>query len=101
MLLPKLGGSWLLPPWDFPQLYESHPMDHDSVSSGHANGKDATPWTTPWIGRAQRKRWRSRSTPEEQPNLHLTLPTPPDPLVGSQRDRVRLDSARVTAYSVT
>ena len=21
MLLPKLGGSWLLPPWDFPHLY--------------------------------------------------------------------------------
>jgi hypothetical protein len=21
MLLLKLGGSWLLPPWDFPHLY--------------------------------------------------------------------------------
>ena len=35
MLLPKLGGSWLLPPRDFPHLNESHPMDHDSDSSGH------------------------------------------------------------------
>jgi hypothetical protein len=37
MLPPKLGGSWLLPPWDFPQTNESHPMDHDSNSSGHTN----------------------------------------------------------------
>jgi hypothetical protein len=42
MLLPKLGGSWLLPPRDFPHLNEFHPMDHDSVSSGHANNKDLT-----------------------------------------------------------
>jgi len=43
MLLPKLGGSWLLPPRDFPHFCESHPMDHDSNSSGHTKGKDATP----------------------------------------------------------
>jgi len=36
MLLPKLGGFWLLPPRDFP-LIEGHPMDHDSNSSGHTN----------------------------------------------------------------
>jgi hypothetical protein len=30
-----LGGFWLLPPRDFPHIYESHPMDHDSNSSGH------------------------------------------------------------------
>ena len=36
MLLPKLGGLWLLPPRDFFHLNESHPMDHDSNSSGHA-----------------------------------------------------------------
>ena len=37
-LLPKLGGFWLLPR-DFPHLFlsGSHPMDHDSDSSGHAN----------------------------------------------------------------
>ena len=35
MLLPELGGSWLLPPRDFPHFNESHPMDHDSISSGH------------------------------------------------------------------
>src|SRR5262245_29025349 len=35
MLLLKLGGLWLLPPWDFPHQNESHPMDHDSNSSGH------------------------------------------------------------------
>ena len=34
MLLPKLGGFWLLPPRDFSHTSESHPMDHDSVSSG-------------------------------------------------------------------
>jgi hypothetical protein len=39
MLLSKLGGSWLLPPRDFPHINESHPMDHDSVSSGHTNTK--------------------------------------------------------------
>jgi hypothetical protein len=43
MLLPKLGGFWLLPPWDFSHLNESHPMDHDSDSSGHAKSKDLTP----------------------------------------------------------
>jgi len=32
-------GFWLLPPWDFSHLNESHPMDHDSDSSGHANMK--------------------------------------------------------------
>ena len=32
MLLLKLGGSWLLPPRDFPHSTESHPMDHDSNS---------------------------------------------------------------------
>jgi hypothetical protein len=37
MLLPKLGGLWLFPPWDFPHQNESHPMDHDSNSSGHTN----------------------------------------------------------------
>ena len=39
MLLPKLGGFWLLPPRDSSHhfLSESHPMDHDSDSSGHAN----------------------------------------------------------------
>jgi len=37
MLLPKLGGFWLLPPRDFPHLNESHPMDHDSDSSGHTD----------------------------------------------------------------
>ena len=35
MLLPKLGGSWLLPPRDFPHQSESRPTDHDSNSSGH------------------------------------------------------------------
>jgi len=39
MLLPKLGGLWLLPPRDFPHLNESHPMDHDSDSSGHTEIK--------------------------------------------------------------
>ncbi len=39
MLLPKLGGFWLLPPRDFPHLSESHPMDHDSNSSGHTDIK--------------------------------------------------------------
>ena len=44
MLLPKLGGFWLLPPRDFPQQSnESHPMDHDSNSSGHAIIKCLTP----------------------------------------------------------
>ena len=33
--LPVLAGLWLLPPRDFPQFTESHPMDHDSISSGH------------------------------------------------------------------
>jgi len=52
MLLPKLGGFWLLPPRDFPHLNESHPMDHDSDSSGHANKlkPDASPvsdWNSP------------------------------------------------------
>ena len=42
MLLPKLGGFWLLPPRDFPHLSESHPMDHDSDSSGHAKIQDLT-----------------------------------------------------------
>ena len=42
MLLLKLGGSWLLPPRDFPHHYESHPMDHDSISSGHAKKQDLT-----------------------------------------------------------
>ena len=37
MLLPKLGGFWLLPPRDFSQPNQSHPMDHDSNSSGHTN----------------------------------------------------------------
>jgi len=40
MLLLKLGGSWLLPPRDF-SLKESHPMDHDSNSSGHTKIQDA------------------------------------------------------------
>jgi len=31
-----LDGSRLLPPRDFSHLDESHPMDHDSDSSGHA-----------------------------------------------------------------
>jgi hypothetical protein len=31
MLLPKLGGFWLLPPQDFLNKRERHPMDHDSV----------------------------------------------------------------------
>jgi hypothetical protein len=35
MLLPKLGGFWLLPPRDSSPSQESHPMDHDSNSSGH------------------------------------------------------------------
>src|SRR5713226_3292983 len=39
MLLPKLGGFWLLPPRDFPHHYESHPMDHDSDSSGHTESE--------------------------------------------------------------
>src|SRR5882724_10835563 len=39
MLLPKLGGSWLLPPRDFSHKNESHPMDHDSNSSGHTNAR--------------------------------------------------------------
>jgi hypothetical protein len=43
MLLPKLGGFWLLPPRDFPQPNESHPMDHDSNSSGHTRSQDLTP----------------------------------------------------------
>src|SRR3989304_5825052 len=43
MLLPKLGGLWLFPPRDFPHLNESHPMDHDSVSSGHTNIASLTP----------------------------------------------------------
>jgi hypothetical protein len=43
MLLPKLGGSWLLPPRDFSQTNESHPMDHDSISSGHTKRQDLTP----------------------------------------------------------
>src|SRR5262245_38803792 len=37
MPLPGLGGSWLLPPRDFSHLNESHPMDHDSNSSGHTS----------------------------------------------------------------
>jgi len=48
MLLPKLGGSWLLPPRDFPHLNESHPMDHDSDSSGHAKIQDLTPHPDGW-----------------------------------------------------
>jgi hypothetical protein len=42
MLLSKLGGFWLLPPRDFPHHLhnESHPMDYDSVSSGHTKSKD-------------------------------------------------------------
>ena len=47
MLLPKLGGLWLLPPRDFPHLNESHPMDHDSNSSGHATIKAWHPLYTP------------------------------------------------------
>ena len=43
MLLPKLGGFWLLPPRDFPHLSESHPMDHDSNSSGHTEIKARPP----------------------------------------------------------
>jgi len=43
MLLPKLGGFWLLPPRDLPHLNESHPMDHDSNSSGHANTQARPP----------------------------------------------------------
>ena len=42
MLLPKLGGSWLLPPRDFSHHSESHPTDHDSDSSGHTKSKDLT-----------------------------------------------------------
>jgi hypothetical protein len=42
MLLPKLGGSWLLPPRDFSHTSENHPMDHDSNSSGHTKSKDLT-----------------------------------------------------------
>src|SRR5262245_28454662 len=43
MLLLKLGGLWLLPPWDFPHQNESHPMDHDSNSSGHTKIQSLTP----------------------------------------------------------
>ena len=43
MLLPKLGGLWLFPPWDFPHQSESHPMDHDSISSGHTKIQVLTP----------------------------------------------------------
>ena len=41
MLLPKLGGLWLLPPRDSPHRLhnESHPMDHDSISSGHTSSR--------------------------------------------------------------
>ena len=42
MLLSELGGSWLLPPWDFPHFREHHPMDHDSNSSGHTTKRDPT-----------------------------------------------------------
>src|SRR5882724_11923620 len=42
LLLLKLGGSWLLPPGDFPPSTESHPMDHDSDSSGHATYSSLT-----------------------------------------------------------
>ncbi len=42
MTLPKLGGFWLLPPRDFPHRNESHPMDHDSDSSGHTESKPDT-----------------------------------------------------------
>jgi len=49
MLLPKLGGFWLLPPRDFPPK-ESHPMDHDSNSSGHTKDKDLTPRNDPEHG---------------------------------------------------
>src|SRR5262245_25726787 len=42
MLLPKLGGFWLLPPRDFPHVRVT-PMDHDSISSGHAKSKRRDP----------------------------------------------------------
>lgn len=37
MLLPRLGGFWLLSPREFSQINESHPTDHDSSSSEHTN----------------------------------------------------------------
>jgi hypothetical protein len=51
MLLPKLGGFWLLPPRDFSQLNESHPMDHDSNSSGHTNNIENDPVHIPFAHR--------------------------------------------------
>jgi hypothetical protein len=45
MLLTRVGGFWLLPPQDFPHHLhnESHPMDHDSVSSGHTKMQRSDP----------------------------------------------------------
>ena len=42
MLLPKLGGFWPLPSRDFSHTSESHPMDHDSISSGHTKTQNLT-----------------------------------------------------------
>ena len=78
MRLPKLGGFWLFPPWDFPHLNESHPMDHDSDSSGHTVMQDATPLPENTDSRFRRadaeplKAYRSiQTSPRLPPGRHV------------------------------
>jgi hypothetical protein len=41
----QAGDPWLLPLWDFSHHDESHPMDHDSNSSGHTSLSSLIPFT--------------------------------------------------------
>src|SRR5262245_26799160 len=47
---------------DFPHLSESHPMDHDSNSSGHTKSKDLTPRSEWFLAFLCRIRSRSSLT---------------------------------------
>lgn len=74
MLLPELGGPWLLPPRDFPQQLESHPMDHDSHSSGHTDCK-ARPHLSRRTSGSQRQALcqRLRNHDKSCPSVHKEL----------------------------